>query len=99
MHSPGVYKIQILKKGERDMQSNETLHIPVRWGILRAANIGVKRVAHAINAPSNGKLVAVGSRTPGRAREFFAFAPDVRLCGDYDSVISHPVVAARYNYS
>jgi len=67
MHSPGVYKIQILKKGERDMQSNETLHIPVRWGILSAANIGVKRVAPAIHASSNGKLVAVGSRTPGRA--------------------------------
>src|SRR2546423_6713443 len=78
------------------MQSNETLHIPVRWGILSAANIGVKRVAPAIHASSNGKLVAVGSRNPGRARELFAFAPDVRIYGDYDSVISDPEVEALY---
>src|SRR5207248_2213736 len=79
------------------MQSNDiVLNTPVRWGILSAANIGVKRVAPAIHASSNGKLVAVGSRNPGRARELFAFAPDVRIYGDYDSVISDPEVEALY---
>jgi len=86
-----------VEKGERDMQSNDiVLNTPVCWGILSAANIGVKRVAPAIHASSNGKLVAVGSRNPGRARELFAFAPDVRIYGDYDSVISDPEVEALY---
>ena len=60
------------------MQSNETpQHIPVRWGVLSAANIAVKRVAPAIVASSNGRLVAVGSRNPQRAQELFAFAPEI----------------------
>jgi D-xylose 1-dehydrogenase (NADP+, D-xylono-1,5-lactone-forming) len=79
------------------MQSNGTsLHTPVRWGVLSAANIGVKRVAPAIYASSNGRLVAVGSRNPERARELFAFAPDTLIYGDYDSVISDPEIEALY---
>jgi hypothetical protein len=70
------------------MQSNQfSLLTPVRWGILSAANIGVKRVAPAIVASSNGQLVAVGTRNPQRARELFAFAPDITIYGDYESVI------------
>ncbi|GAC1380769.1 MAG: Gfo/Idh/MocA family oxidoreductase [Ktedonobacteraceae bacterium] len=80
------------------MQSNETsLHTPVRWGMLSAANIGVKRVAPAIQASSNGRLVAIGSRNPQRAQELFDFAPDAILYGDYDSVINDPEIEAIYN--
>src|SRR5437588_2903776 len=79
------------------MQPNETvLHAPVRWGMLSAANIGVKRVAPAIHGSSNGRLVAVGSRNPIRARELFAFAPDVHIYEDYDSVINDPEIEAIY---
>ena len=79
------------------MHSNETvLHAPVRWGVLSAANIGVKRVAPAIHSSSNGRLVAVGSRNPIRARELFAFAPDVHIYEDYDSVINDPEIEAIY---
>ncbi len=79
------------------MQSNETiLHAPVRWGVLSAANIGVKRVAPAIHSSSNGRLVAVGSRNPIRAHELFAFAPDVHIYEDYDSVINDPEIEAIY---
>ena len=79
------------------MQSNEiSLHTPVRWGVLSAANIGVKRVAPAIYASSNGRLVAVGSRNPERARELYAFAPDALIYEDYDSVINDPEIEALY---
>src|SRR5438067_915200 len=79
------------------MQSDGTsLHAPVRWGILSAANIGVKRVAPAIHASSNGRLVAVGSRDPKRARELFAFVPDVLIYPDYDSVLNDPEIEAVY---
>lgn len=70
---------------------------PVRWGVLSAANIGVKRVAPAIVASSNGKLVAVGSRNVQRARDAYAFAPDVRIYGDYQSVLDDPDIEAIYN--
>jgi predicted dehydrogenase len=80
------------------MQSNEmSLQTPVRWGILSAANIGVKRVAPAIHASSNGRLVAIGSRNPDRAKDLFAFVPEATIYEDYDSVINDPRVEAIYN--
>src|SRR5207248_1415673 len=80
------------------MQTDGTsLHAPVRWGVLSAANIGVKRVAPAIHASTNGRLMAVGSRDPQRAQELFAFAPDVLIYSDYDSLINDPEVQAIYN--
>jgi predicted dehydrogenase len=80
------------------MQSNETsLHTPVRWGVLSAANIAVKRAAPAIAASSNGHLMAVGSRNPERAQELFAFAPEVIIYSDYESVINDPKIEAIYN--
>jgi len=88
---------QHIEKGECFMQSNETtLDKPVRWGVLSAANIGVKRVAPAISASSNGRLVAVGSRNPAQARKLFTFAPDVLIYEDYDSVINDPEIEALY---
>lgn len=80
------------------MQSNETaVHAPVRWGVLSAANIAVKHVAPAIVASSNGRLAAVGSRNPQRAQKVFAFAPDVIIYSDYESVINDPEIEAIYN--
>lgn len=70
---------------------------PVRWGIISAANIGVKHVAPAIRASSNGKLVAIGGRDTRRATEAYAFAPEARIYSDYESVINNPDVDAIYN--
>jgi D-xylose 1-dehydrogenase (NADP+, D-xylono-1,5-lactone-forming) len=69
----------------------------VRWGIFSAANISVTRVAPAINASSNGKLVAVASRNPSRAQEAYSFVPGVRVYSDYESLINDPQVDAIYN--
>ena len=79
------------------MQSNETAsHAPVRWGILSAANIGVKRVGPAITASSNGQLMAVASRNPQRAAELFAFTPDTLIYNNYDTLINDPEIEALY---
>lgn len=69
---------------------------PVRWGILSAANIGVKRVAPAIHHSANGKIAAVASRNPQRARDLFAFVPDARIYGNYESLIKDPEIEAMY---
>src|SRR5215469_12621151 len=85
------------------MQANENIqdtsaaNTPVRWGILSTANIGVKYVAPAIVASSNGRLEAIGSRNPQRVKELFTFAPDVRVDGDYESLIRDPEIEAIYN--
>jgi len=77
------------------MQSNQSDQV-IRWGILSAANIGVKAVAPAIRASSNGRLVAVASRDTQHATEVYAFAPDVRIYDDYDSIINNPDIDAVY---
>jgi predicted dehydrogenase len=41
-------------------------------------------------------LVAVGSRDPQRGAELYSFAPDVRIYGDYESVINDPEIEAIY---
>lgn len=80
------------------MQSDiPSFGLPVRWGILSAANIGVKRVGPAIHASSHGELLAIGSRNPQRARTLFAFAPNVRIYDDYDSLINDQEIEAIYN--
>ena len=85
------------------MQANENTqdtpaaNIPVRWGVLSTANIGVKFVAPAIVASSNGRLVAVGSRNPQLVMGLYTFAPDVRVAGDYESLIQDPEIEAIYN--
>jgi xylose dehydrogenase (NAD/NADP) len=80
------------------MQNPQTLHTtPIRWGVLSVANIGVKRVIPAILASASEKLVAVASRDIMRAREKFAHLPDLRLYGDYESLLNDPEIDAIYN--
>ncbi|GAC1635361.1 MAG: Gfo/Idh/MocA family oxidoreductase [Ktedonobacteraceae bacterium] len=77
------------------MQSSQSTS-PICWGVISAANIGVKAVAPAIKASSNGRLVAVGSRDQHHAAEAYSFAPDVHLYGDYESVLNNPDIDAVY---
>ncbi|GCE24893.1 oxidoreductase [Dictyobacter alpinus] len=69
---------------------------PVRWGILSSANIGVRAVAPAIRASSNGKLLAVGSRDRQHASELYAFASDVRIYEGYEAILADPDIEAVY---
>jgi xylose dehydrogenase (NAD/NADP) len=69
---------------------------PVRWGVISTADIGVKAVAPAIMASSNSSLIAVGSRDSKRAVALYDFVPDIRVYGDYESVIDDPDVEAIY---
>lgn len=68
----------------------------VRWGVLSAANIGVKAVSPALVASRNGRLVGVGSRDTQRATDLYAFAP-VHVYSDYESIIHSDNIDAIYN--
>ncbi len=78
---------------QRDLAPSER---PIGWGILSSASIAVKRIAPAIHASASGRLVAVASRQPERARQLFSWVPGLRLYSDYESLLADPDVEAVY---
>ena len=68
----------------------------LRWGVLSTANIGKKLVNPAIQASSNGELVAVASRDAERARAFAAETGIPRHHGSYEALLEDPDVDALY---
>lgn len=68
----------------------------VRWGVLGTANIGRAAVNPAIQASSNGELVAVASREGERAWAFAAQHGIPRAHGSYQALVDDPEVDALY---
>ncbi|WP_084039198.1 Gfo/Idh/MocA family protein [Demequina sp. NBRC 110053] len=67
----------------------------IRWGILGAGGIAHK-MADAIESHTASSVVAVGSRTPGKAQAFVADVGAGRPYGSYEEVVSDPDVDAVY---
>ena len=68
---------------------------PLRWGILSTGRIaGV--FAQGLAASASGRLVAVGSRSPGPAEKFAAEHGGVRAHGSYEALLADPEVEAVY---
>lgn len=71
--------------------------VPLRWGILSTARIGIKAVIPAIQQSSNGIVVAMASRD-ARAAQDVANALNIpRAFGSYDEMLASPEVDAVYN--
>lgn len=68
----------------------------VRWGILSAGKIAKEWVAPAIHSSARGDVVAVASRTPGKAEALAAGFPGVRFFDDYDAMLADPGIDAIY---
>jgi predicted dehydrogenase len=68
----------------------------LRWGVLSTASIGKRLVNPAIQASSNGELVAVASRDAERARAFAAGTGIPRHHGSYEALLGDPEVDAVY---
>jgi D-xylose 1-dehydrogenase (NADP+, D-xylono-1,5-lactone-forming) len=54
-------------------------------------------VLAAVDASSNGRLVAMASRDPERARRMLAPYPGVRVLESYDQLLADPEIDAVYN--
>ena len=67
----------------------------IRWGILGAGGIAHK-MADAIIHHTASELVAVGSRTPGKAEAFVAEVGAGTPHGSYEDVVNDPNVDAVY---
>ena len=67
----------------------------LQWGILSTANIGRAAVIPAIQASHNGRVAAVASREPDRARTF-AQANGIPVAhGSYEALLEDPSMTAR----
>src|SRR3954465_5325236 len=70
---------------------------PVRWGILGAANIAVKKVAPAIQRGSRSRVVAIASRDLAKAQRAARELGIARAHGSYEELLADPDVEAIYN--
>ena len=69
----------------------------IRWGVLGVATIAVNDVIPALQAATNGEVVAIASREVGRARDAAARFGIARAYGDYEALLADADVDAIYN--
>jgi predicted dehydrogenase len=70
---------------------------PVRWGILGAANIAVKKVVPAMRSSRLARTVAIASRDIAKARAAAESLGIARAYGSYEELIADPEVDVIYN--
>ena len=68
----------------------------LRWGILSTANIGIKSVIPALQASSNGEVVAVSSRNQDKAQEVAQKLDISQAYGSYEEMLASDIDAV-YN--
>ena len=69
----------------------------LRWGVISTSNIGRAAVNPAIQASSNGELLAVASREEARAREFAEKWDIPTAYGSYQALLDDERIEAVYN--
>src|SRR2546429_899279 len=69
----------------------------LRWGVLGAANIALRAVIPALQASSNGEVVALASRDPEKGRAASARLGIPRVHHGYEALLANPEVDAIYN--
>ncbi len=70
---------------------------PVRWGILGAANIGVKKVIPAMQRGVRSRVVAIASRDLAKAQAAASELGIARAYGSYEKLLADPEIEAIYN--
>ena len=71
--------------------------VPVRWGILGAANIAVRGVIPATQQSALSAVVAIASRSIDKAQATAQLLGISRAYGSYQELIDDPYVEAIYN--
>ena len=70
---------------------------PVRWGVLGAADIAVKKVIPAMRQSERARVVAIGSRDAKKAQSAAVELGIPRAYGSYEELLDDPEVEAIYN--
>ena len=71
--------------------------IPVRWGILGAANIGVRKVIPAMQRGARSHVVAIASRDLAKAKAAAGELGIPKAYGSYEELLADPEIEAVYN--
>ncbi|MEO8562158.1 MAG: Gfo/Idh/MocA family oxidoreductase [bacterium] len=69
----------------------------VRWGVLGAANIAVRKVIPAMQCGEHTEVIAIASRTVDKARAAASQLGIARAYGSYEELLADPDVEAIYN--
>lgn len=75
----------------------ERMPAKVRWGVLGAAKIAIKKVIPGMQRGVRSEVTAIASRDPGRARESAAKLGIPKAYGSYEELLADPDVDAIYN--
>ena len=70
---------------------------PVRWGILSTAKIGREKVIPAMQQGRMCDVVAIASRSLGRAQQVAADLGIPKAYGSYEELLADPEIEAIYN--
>jgi predicted dehydrogenase len=68
----------------------------VRWGVLGAANIAVKKVIPAMQRGDASRIIGIASRDLARATDVAATLDIARAYGSYDELLDDPDIEAVY---
>jgi len=68
----------------------------IKWGVLGNATIARKCIVPAIRKSRNGRVYALGTRSPGAAEEIVAENKIGQVYDNYEAVIADPAVDAVY---
>lgn len=69
----------------------------IRWGILGCAGIAAKAVIPAIQSSRLGRVEAIASRDPDRAKAMAARFGIAKAYGDYEAMLADPDIDVIYN--
>ena len=69
----------------------------VRWGVLGAASIALRRAIPAMQKGGWCEIAAIASRDPGKAREAARSSGIATAYGSYDELLADPTIEAIYN--
>ncbi|WP_411037318.1 Gfo/Idh/MocA family protein [Shinella sp. BYT-45] len=69
----------------------------IRWGILGCAGIAAKAVIPAIRSSRLGRVEAIASRDPERAKAMAARFGIAKAYGSYEALLADPEIDAIYN--
>ncbi|MEM1361732.1 MAG: Gfo/Idh/MocA family oxidoreductase [Pseudomonadota bacterium] len=68
----------------------------VNWGVLGAANFAKEHMAPAIHSAKGARLAGLATSSAKKAEGFQAYAPDVKIYGDYDALLADDTIDAVY---
>jgi predicted dehydrogenase len=71
--------------------------LPVRWGVLGAANIALKKVIPGMQKSALAQVVAIASRDIAKARDAATSLGIPKAYGSYQEMIDDPDIEAIYN--